>query len=202
MRKALFWVHLTAGVAAGVVILVMAATGALLALQPQVLRFMERGQRQLETPCAEPLAPEALLARVLAQSPDARPASLTIDANPRIAPLVGIGRDAVVYVDPCTGAVRGEGAPRWRSFFRGVTDWHRWLGAEGETRATARAVTGASNAAFLFLSMSGAYLWWPKAVDRRHLRPSCSSNVASVARRATSTGTTRSASGARPSSSS
>ena len=49
-----------------------------------------------------------------------------------------------------------------RSFFRVVTDWHRWLGANGENRAIARAVTGACNLGFLFLVVSGFYLWWPR----------------------------------------
>ena len=35
-RTIVFWIHLAAGVTAGVVILVMSVTGALLALKPQV----------------------------------------------------------------------------------------------------------------------------------------------------------------------
>lgn len=173
MRRVFFWVHLTAGCVAGAVILVMAVTGALLALQPQVLRFVEREQRILEPPVPRPapLAPEQLLARVLAERPNARPASLTLDADPRVAALVGAGRDGILHVDPYAGHVRGEGAPRWRAFFRKVTDWHRWLAVEGEGRTTARSITGACNAAFLFLSMSGVYLWRPKQWTWRRLRP-------------------------------
>ncbi len=43
-----------------------------------------------------------------------------------------------------------------------MTDWHRWLAASGEYRTTGRAITGASNLAFLFLVLSGAYLWIPR----------------------------------------
>jgi uncharacterized iron-regulated membrane protein len=173
MRKALFWMHLAAGCVAGSVILVMSATGALLAFQPQVLRFVERAQRRIEPPVAlpTPLPPEALLAGVLSQRPGARPASLTLDADPRVAALVGAGRDAVLHVDPYSGEVRGEGAPGWRAFFRQVTDLHRWLAVAAGSRDTARGVTGACNAAFLFLSMSGLYLWWPRQWTRRQLRP-------------------------------
>jgi uncharacterized iron-regulated membrane protein len=57
-----------------------------------------------------------------------------------------------------------------RKFFRVVTDWHRWLGASGDTRATGRAVTGAANLAFLFLVASGFYLWWPRSWSRPALR--------------------------------
>jgi uncharacterized iron-regulated membrane protein len=49
-----------------------------------------------------------------------------------------------------------------RTFFREVTDWHRWLGATTEGRANGRAITGASNLLFLFLVMSGLYLWFPR----------------------------------------
>ena len=37
-----------------------------------------------------------------------------------------------------TGAVVGEGAVGLRAFFRSVTDWHRWLAATGEYRATGK----------------------------------------------------------------
>ena len=43
-----------------------------------------------------------------------------------------------------------------------MTDWHRWLGVQGENRTIARGVTGASNLGFLFLVVSGYYIWWPK----------------------------------------
>jgi uncharacterized iron-regulated membrane protein len=73
-----------------------------------------------------------------------------------------LGREGILYLDPYSGAVLGEGSKGVRDFFHAVTDWHRWLGAEGDRRATARAVTGASNLAFLFLVMSGPYLWLPR----------------------------------------
>jgi uncharacterized iron-regulated membrane protein len=40
--------------------------------------------------------------------------------------------------------------------------WHRWLGADGDGRAVARAITGWSNAVFLFIVLSGIYLWLPR----------------------------------------
>ena len=43
-----------------------------------------------------------------------------------------------------------------------MIEWHRFLGGNTERRALGKAVTGASNAAFLFLAASGLYLWWPR----------------------------------------
>ena len=81
----------------------------------------------------------------------------------RAAPAaLGFGRESIVYLNPYTGEVLGEGSKGIRTFFRVVTDWHRWLGAHGESRAIARAITGACNLGFLFLVISGFYIWWPK----------------------------------------
>jgi uncharacterized iron-regulated membrane protein len=66
--------------------------------------------------------------------------------------------------------VLGEGSKKVRAFFQTVTDCHRWLGARGESRAVGRAVTGAANLGFLFLVMSGFYLWWPREWTRKRLR--------------------------------
>jgi uncharacterized iron-regulated membrane protein len=51
-----------------------------------------------------------------------------------------------------------------------MTDWHRWLGASPEGRARARMITGACNLAFLFLALSGLYLWMPRVWTWRQVR--------------------------------
>ena len=51
-----------------------------------------------------------------------------------------------------------------------MTDWHRWLGQEGAGRETGRAITGACNLAFLFLVLSGMYLWIPRGYTWKHFR--------------------------------
>ena len=53
-----------------------------------------------------------------------------------------------------------------------MIDWHRALGFSGENRAIGRAITGACNAAFLFLALSGLYLWWPRRWTGARLRKS------------------------------
>jgi uncharacterized iron-regulated membrane protein len=65
-------------------------------------------------------------------------------------------------VNAYTGAILGNGSQGTRDFFRAVTDWHRWLAMSGENRPTGRAITGASNALFLFIVLSGFYLWFPR----------------------------------------
>jgi uncharacterized iron-regulated membrane protein len=64
----------------------------------------------------------------------------------------------------------GEGSKTVRSFFRQVSDWHRWLGAQGDGRTVTRSITGICNTAFLVLAVSGIFLWWPKKWTRSNLR--------------------------------
>ena len=122
------------------------------------------------TPGAARLGAEALTRRVH----DAKgkwPSSVTLRADASAPAEFAFGREGTTFVDPYTGAVLGDGSARARAFFRAVTDWHRWLAASGDGRLKARAVTGASNLAFLFIVLSGLVLWWPSAFNLRQLRP-------------------------------
>ncbi len=170
MRRVFFWLHLCAGLVAGAVILVMSVTGVLLTYERQVTEWADGYRVAPPLPGAPPLGVEALAARVH-DTRGASPATLALRADPAAPAAFGFGREATLFVDPYTGAVLGEGSKRARAFFRTVTDWHRWLGATGERRATARAITGASNLGFLFIVLSGLYLWWPAGFTPRHLRP-------------------------------
>lgn len=173
LRKLIFWCHLIAGVSAGLVILVMSVTGVLLTFERQIIDFAEREMRivQRPTPDVARLGPDALLAKATEAKPSAKPSGLTVKSDPNAAATIALGREGVLYVNPYTGEVLGEGAIRTRAFFRGVTDWHRWLGTGQDNRAVGRAVTGASNTAFLVLAISGVYLWWPKKWSWKKVRP-------------------------------
>lgn len=73
LRTVVFWMHLGAGVVAGVVILVMSVTGAALALKPQILNAVEKNVRFVSPPVAGArLGAQALLASVQSARPDAR----------------------------------------------------------------------------------------------------------------------------------
>ena len=82
LRRALFWVHLAAGTLAGVVIFTMCVTGVLLAFQPQVLRFVERGVRTAPA-ASEPRMGAGTLLRLAAEaSPGAAPTAVTLSSDP------------------------------------------------------------------------------------------------------------------------
>ena len=168
LRKVFFWLHLTSAVVAGLVILVLCVTGTLLTYEKQVTRWAD-GYRRAPIAGATRLPVETLLARVR-ETRSALPSSVMLEADPTAPATLAYGREGTLFVDPYDGAVLGEGSSRARAFFRSVTDWHRWLSASGDNRARGKAVTGAANLVFLFIVMSGVYLWWPRSWTRRSLR--------------------------------
>ncbi|MBN9659037.1 MAG: PepSY domain-containing protein [Acidobacteria bacterium] len=156
-RKTIFWLHLISGCVAGAIVLVMSVTGVLLTYERQMIDWFDRGQLAAAKPGGQPMPLEALLA---AQA--APPTTVTLRPEAGAPVLLAYGREGTVYVDPYTGATLGRGHAGIRKFFQSMTSWHRWLGQEGSGRQMARAITGACNLAFLFLVVSGLYIWMPR----------------------------------------
>ena len=171
LRKIIFWCHLPVGAIAGVVILTMCVTGVLLSYEKQITSWADtRGYRAAPpTPDTKHLPVETLIATAR-DARGAAPTAVTIKSDPAAPAEIAFGRETTLFVNPYSGAVLGEGSQKVRSFFRSVTEWHRWLGAKGDNRNVARAITGACNLGFLFLVMSGFYLWWPRSWNPKALR--------------------------------
>lgn len=172
LRKIIFWCHLPVGVIGGVVILIMCVTGVLLAYEKQITLWADTHAYKSAPPSAEARhLPVVTLIENARNSRGATPASITLRSDPAAPAEIGFGRESTpLFVNPYTGRVLGEGSQRVRSFFRTMTDWHRWLGAKGDNRNVARAITGACNLGFLFLVISGFYLWWPRSWNLKYVR--------------------------------
>ena len=162
VRSTIFWIHLVCGVATGVVVLMMSVTGVILTYERQMLAWAERASFPAPSPGAERLPLEELVAAAKLRRPEFTPTTIMLRNEPDAPVVLGAGRSGSLLADPYSGTVQDPGAPRLRAFFSAVTGWHRWFNATGESRATARAITGASNLAFLFLVLSGMYLWLPR----------------------------------------
>ena len=127
IRSLFFWLHLIAGVVAGLVILVMSATGVILAFEKKIIAWTERNVRRVmpSGPEAKRLSLDEMLALVRVAQPEARPTSLTIQSDPGVAVLVSLGRTNTMYVNPHTGAVQPQGANRTCAFIRTMIEWYR-----------------------------------------------------------------------------
>jgi uncharacterized iron-regulated membrane protein len=166
-RSVLFWLHLTAGVLAGVVVLVMSATGVALTYEKQVLEWADSGFKSAPRAAGiRRLTPSELVQAAGRYRPEMEATGVTLRAAADAPASVGAGREQV-YLDAYTGQVLGEpNQGGMRAFMASMRSWHRWLSAEGPSRPAARAITGWSNLLFLFLVVSGMYLWLPRVWTR------------------------------------
>ena len=172
LRRVVFWFHLCTASVAGVFILIMSVTGALLAYQQEITDLGNRVYRSAPpSPTAVKLPLETLLSKVRESEPALLPSQVTIssDAYAPVSVVLGLRQQGSrsVFVNPYTGALVGsEGSNATDVVMRRILDLHRYLGASDRgTRAGAagRAVTGISTIGFSFLVCSGFFLWWPRS---------------------------------------
>lgn len=164
VRKIIFWTHLASGVAAGIVIFSMSLTGVLLTYEQQILHWFEQRDYLASGETGQSRLPLEQLAGIAErENPDLTFRSATVLNHPGAPVELGAGRRAPsVQLNPFTGQTMETGAPVLESFFSATTGFHRWFNLSGDGRAAARAITGAANLLFLFLIVSGLYLWLPK----------------------------------------
>jgi len=115
-RRALFWLHLAAGVIAGTVIFFLAVTGAFFAYQRQMIAFADRAHHVTASGTRQSSISSLVES---AQSYAHAPATaITFHNDPEAPVEVTVGREParVFLIDPYTAIVLGESAPRTRSF--------------------------------------------------------------------------------------
>ncbi|WP_417469772.1 PepSY-associated TM helix domain-containing protein [Maricaulis sp.] len=160
-RRIIFWSHLSVGVAVGLIVFLLSATGVLLTYERQMLDSAEI-RLSPEAMTGERLTVDELAA--IAQQDGAQTQrSLVFHRDPARPVEISAGRGNTSLIHPYTGEPVESAAGPMQDFFRAVTSLHRYLAMSGEARETGAAITGAANLAFLFILVSGFYLWWPKA---------------------------------------
>jgi uncharacterized iron-regulated membrane protein len=171
LRSILFWCHLSAGVSAGLVILLMSFTGVLLTYERQILAWADSAYRSVGAGSISTRLPlERAILQARAFEPKLQPSSIRVRSEPS-APITIVDGRRTLYLDAYSGVVLGEastsGIPAAMSTVR---EWHRWLAIAGPRRTLGRAVTGWSTVIFLGIICSGFYLWFPRRWKWQHVR--------------------------------
>jgi uncharacterized iron-regulated membrane protein len=147
--RILFWLHLTLGLGAALILGMQAITGGLLAYEPAILKTSQPAATADAWSEIEGPARGAVFRRWTLSRADGR-----LGAQGQLA-------DGRLLSVP--GADDGPAAPPALAGFLSTTkEIHRWFGVEGPWREHAKIVTGASAAVLVLLSLSGLILWWPR----------------------------------------
>ena len=160
-RKTVFWLHLACGVSAGIVVLMMSVTGVVLTYERQIQVWEDRSYYSAAQPGQEMMSADELIA-ASRELQGFEPSTLLISSDPTAPAMLRQGRSQTQYLNPYTGQAYPAHSDSLSAFFATVRGWHRWFNMTGDNRSSARVVTGAANLMFLFLVLSGIYLWLPK----------------------------------------
>jgi len=160
VRRIVFWSHLVAGAVVGLVVFFLAATGVLLTYERQIVGFAERQAFSVAADGRARLDFDTLARHARKAVGDA--ASLVVTNDPDGPIQATAGRRDRVFLDPYTGAALGSGVERVENVLGTVERLHRWFALTGDARTVGRFIVDAANLIFLFLLVSGAFLWWPK----------------------------------------
>ncbi len=168
-KKLFFWLHLFVGCVAGVVILAMSVTGAILAFERQIKANIDApAVLQGKADTSQPLPIDSVLA-VLQDNGQGMPTELVLH-NQASAPIEArYGRSGTLFLNPWTAEIVGQPSEGTAHFFSSVELIHRSIGL-GMQSKFGRGTTGAANFGFLFLLFSGAYLWLPRVFNSSSLR--------------------------------
>jgi len=180
-RRCLFWAHLATGLVVGLIILVLAFTGVVMSFEPQIVARAERAMvRAKANGRTMPLGAEELVAKFEQSGLKGKPSTLNFTADPEAPVIFLINKGNQQLFHPATGEPLGKGAEGLRRFFQINLSLHRWLtwpavqtseggrkpeGGEKKAATWKDAggqISAAGTLAFLFLLLSGLFLWIPK----------------------------------------
>ncbi len=167
-RKILFWMHLSCGVVAGVLILVMSATGVAMTYERQMIAAAG-GRNHVKVPDGQArLSADELASKARAAYSGDEPLSLVFDANPAAPVSVSAGRQTPALLNPYTGDTIADASTGTRGFMSTMRSWHRYMG--GNARSLGGILIDYSNLLFVFIIVSGLYLWLPAVWRWRTVR--------------------------------
>src|SRR5687768_17303416 len=102
-RKILFWMHLSCGVVAGVLILVMSATGVAMTYERQMIAAAAK-RNHVAVAAGQPrLSVDELATMARSAHKGQGPLSLVFDADPAAPVSASAGRQAAALLNPYTG---------------------------------------------------------------------------------------------------
>ena len=168
MRNTLIVLHRWLALIVGIVLALVAASGAALVFEGAIDRALNPGLWRV-TPGATPLRIDSLVTLVEAASHGAKVGSVGFPSAADQAWTMNAG-PVTTFVDPYTGRINGTrtAAQGQATLARRLHVFHVELMAG----KAGRSIVGAVTAVALFLLVTGVVLWWPDKLLRIHTRAS------------------------------
>lgn len=165
-RKFINDLHLWMGIASALVLFIVCLTGTIYTFKSEIEGFIEPDKYVLKGAEVKPYDVDALKEFVALES-GLKVQRITISNEPlkpiqfSVAAKEKGKRGETLYVDPYKRELLGTGKGPASEFFMTVFKLHRWLLLDS---SIGRPIVGWATVIFVFLSISGLILWFPKKI--------------------------------------
>ncbi|ADG92042.1 PepSY-associated TM helix domain protein [Arcobacter nitrofigilis DSM 7299] len=164
-KKFLFKVHMILGLTAGVILLIMGITGAMLSYQKEILKYINKDSFIVEVPSTKRLSGKEILEKFEQKFPDAKINAFIFSSSANRSVVINVkangeGKQARrginYYINPYTSEVLPS--TQGYTFFKLIERIHRGL-IIGEV---GKQISGICTFALLILMFSGIYVYWKR----------------------------------------
>ena len=165
MHKSLwFKIHWILGITAGVVLLIIGTTGAILSFEKEILKVINKDSYIVKVQeNQQKLTTKELLEKFQIQMPDAKINSISYSNELDESTILNIAskesrKGINYYVNPYTAEILPQIIGK--DFFGFILRLHRWLAFEGETREIGKQIVAISTISLIVLIISAVVIYW------------------------------------------
>ena len=166
-KKVWFKIHWFLGITAGVILLIIGTTGAIMSFEKEILKFINKDSYIVSIPDTKKLSTSALLEKFQENMPKAKVNRITFSNDTNSSIIINVAgkgkgkaaRKGVNYfVNPYTAEILPN--LKGKDFFGFVKRLHRWLAFTGDAREVGKQVVAISTVSLLVLMISAIIIYW------------------------------------------
>ena len=169
-RKLVNDIHLWLGIGSGIILFLVCLSGTILTFEEEIkslfaqdfkVAHSSENRISLEQ-LSKSLSAEGTVTNVTLPSEPQEPLQFTVKTSPKER------RGTTYFVDPYSGEYQKKQKSHLDGFFLSMFKMHRWLLMD---MSIGRPIVGIATIIFLFLSISGIILWFPKKIRWKNFKP-------------------------------
>lgn len=167
-KKLWFKIHWILGVVAGVFLLLVGVSGAILSFQKEITRFINQDSFYVTVPKDHTrLSTKELLENFQAKFPDSKINGITFSSDIESSSIITTASadpnargGKRYYINPYNGEILPE--VKGNEFFTFIRMFHRWFALEGDLRPIGKQIVAISTICLIILSITGLIIYWPR----------------------------------------
>lgn len=166
-KKIWFKIHWFLGITAGIILLVVGTTGAILSFEKEILKAINSDSYIVQVTGENRLSNEKLLEKFQTQMPGNKIQGITFFNDESASVIINVqgagnGRAARKGIDYFVNPYNGEILPGivGKDFFGFVLRLHRWLALPGDSREIGKQTVAISTISLIILIISAIIIYW------------------------------------------